>query len=132
MQKAATIPTADRAAGFSLQSLLQLRYLALLTVITTYGLIVLGGTVRATESGTACPDWPLCHGRLVPQFETHVMIEYSHRLAASVVGLMILAVAVWAWRRYRTDRLVVQAASAAMVLLVVQELAGTPPGVETD
>ncbi len=124
MQKAATIPAAQASAGFSLRSALQFRYLALVTVIATYGLIVLGGTVRATGSGTACPDWPLCHGRALPQFETHVLIEYSHRLVASIVGFMILGVAIWAWRRYREDKLVVWAAMAALVLLVAQVLVG--------
>jgi cytochrome c oxidase assembly protein subunit 15 len=124
MQKATVLRPNEPSASFSLQRLIQFRYLALITVIATYGLIVLGGTVRATDSGTACPDWPLCHGRVVPQFETHVMIEYSHRLAASVVGFMILAVAIWAWRRHRSDRLVMRAVSASIVLLFAQVLVG--------
>ena len=38
--------------------------LALVASLATYLLIVLGGLVRATGAGLACPDWPLCHGRL--------------------------------------------------------------------
>jgi len=125
MQKATTLPVAPRERLLvSIREFVQFRYCAVLTVLATYGLIVLGGTVRATDSGTACPDWPLCHGRVVPQFETHVMIEYSHRLVASIVGFMILVVAVWVWRRYRGDKLMTRAAGAAVVLLVVQVLVG--------
>jgi cytochrome c oxidase assembly protein subunit 15 len=83
-----------------LRGLLEYKYFGILTAVVTYGLIVLGGTVRATDSGTACPDWPLCHGQVVPPFETKVMIEYSHRLIASFVGLLILAMVIWGWRRY--------------------------------
>jgi len=105
-----------RPAGFDL--------FALATVLLTYGLIVLGGAVRATDSGTACPDWPLCHGQVLPRLEGHVLVEYSHRLVASIVGVLIFATAVWAWQRHRSDRLVGVAAASAVVLLVAQVLVG--------
>ena len=47
--------------------------------------ISLGGIVRITDSGLGCPDWPLCHGKLLPPLELHTLIEYSHRLSASVL-----------------------------------------------
>jgi heme A synthase len=104
--------------------LVKLPHLALFTVVATYGLIVLGGTVRATDSGTACPDWPLCHGQVVPPFETNVMIEYSHRLVASVVGFLIIGTVVWGWRRYRGNRLFTAGGALVAVLLAGQVLLG--------
>jgi heme A synthase len=114
-------------------SRIQFEYFAALTILLTYGLIVLGGTVRATGSGTACPDWPLCHGRVLPRIEEHVLIEWSHRLVASIVGLFIIAMVIWAWRRAASDPLVRGASMLAVVLLAVQVLVGAATvNTETD
>ena len=56
-------------------------------------LIVVGSIVRTTGSGLACPDWPLCHGRLIPPFQFNVMIEWLHRLLALVTGIALFATA---------------------------------------
>ncbi len=99
MKAATTLDRTLTPAG--LRGIVEYRYFAILTVIFTYGLIVLGGTVRSTDSGTACPDWPLCHGQVIPPLETKVMIEYSHRMVASLVGFLILGLVIWGWRRYQ-------------------------------
>lgn len=100
------------------------RILGVITVLATYGLIVLGGTVRATDSGTACPDWPLCHGNIIPPAETKVLIEFSHRLVASIVGFMIIGTVVQVWRHYRQRAPMKWAAVAAVVLLALQVIVG--------
>jgi heme A synthase len=125
MQKASALRVERRQkAGTALRDRIRFEYFAALTVVLTYALIVLGGTVRATNSGTACPDWPLCNGRVIPEFEEHILIEFSHRLVASIVGLFIIATVVWAWRRAGNDTLVRGAEILAVVLLAVQVLVG--------
>ena len=69
--------------------------LALTTALLMFGLIVIGSVVRTTGSGLACPDWPLCEGRLIPRLEPHVLIEWFHRLFALLVSLMVIATAGW-------------------------------------
>ena len=100
------------------------RYLTLATLIGVFALIVLGGVVRITESGLGCPDWPLCHGRIIPPFDAATLIEYSHRLVASVVGLLVLATLVVAWRRYRSRAWIFRPALFGLVMVIGQSALG--------
>src|ERR671914_2196988 len=69
-----------------------------------FGLIVLGGIVRITGSGMGCgDDWPRCNGEWFPPLDLPTLIESSHRWAAAVVSVLVLAVAAVAWRRHRLE-----------------------------
>jgi heme A synthase len=98
--------------------------LSLVSVVTIFSLVVLGGVVRLTESGLGCPDWPLCHGKVIPPLDTATLIEYSHRLVASLVGVLVVATGVVVWRSYRGRPWLVAPATLGVVLLVFQVLLG--------
>jgi heme o synthase len=97
-----------------------LRRLSTAAAASTLALVAIGGVVRATGSGDACPDWPRCFGRWIPPLSVPTLIEYSHRLAAAITAVLIVAVAWVAWRRARSDRLVLGSAVAAVATVFVQ------------
>ncbi|HEV2012643.1 MAG TPA: heme o synthase [Candidatus Dormibacteraeota bacterium] len=100
------------------------RALSVATALVTYALVVLGGVVRVSGSGLGCPDWPLCHGRLLPPLNLHAIIEYSHRTTASLTSLLVVLTAVVAWSAWRHRRDIVIPAMIALALLAVQVVLG--------
>lgn len=75
----------------------RLGLLALFAAVYTYALIVFGGIVRITGSGMGCgDDWPRCNGQWIPEFTLETLIEYTHRLLAAGIGLVVLAVFAYA------------------------------------
>jgi cytochrome c oxidase assembly protein subunit 15 len=90
----------------------------------TFGLIVLGALVRAHGAGLACPDWPLCFGRLVPAFDLRVAFEWSHRAVAGAVGLGFAGLAVAALRRPAARAACGRWLAVAAALLAAQILLG--------
>jgi cytochrome c oxidase assembly protein subunit 15 len=75
------------------------RGLAWTTVAAVFLLMTLGNIVSSTGSGLACPDWPLCHGSLIPPLRADVLVEYGHRLSAVAASVLLAATIVATLRR---------------------------------
>lgn len=100
-----------------------------LAVASTVGmlLILLGGAlVTKTDSGMGCGrHWPGCNGQLIPDVITvEVLIEFSHRLVTGAVGILIVALAVWAWKSLGHVRETKFLSAMAVFFLVAQALIG--------
>ena len=101
-----------------------LRTVTLAALVAAVGQVTLGGLVRVTGSGLGCPDWPLCDGRAIPSLEFSALIEYAHRLSAIVLGILVLATVVLAWRFYRGDVWITVSITAALAFVVVAAILG--------
>lgn len=60
----------------------------------TFFLILAGAAVTSHDAGLATYDWPLSNGQFFPQMVGNLFWEHGHRLIASAVGLLTIALAV--------------------------------------
>ncbi|WCL48501.1 COX15/CtaA family protein [Leptospira sp. GIMC2001] len=63
--------------------------------ILIYLNIYFGPLVRATDSGLACPDWPLCHGKFIPEYSFQIAMEVGHRFYSGTIGIIIAIGFIW-------------------------------------
>ncbi len=118
------------------------RRLALFGTVLALCVVVLGAYVRLNHAGLGCPDWPGCYGHLTvgqaaqnaasvnaaypdrPLEVKKAWLEMVHRYFASTLGLVIVALAVMAWRNRKDRQQPVKLPLALVALVVFQGLLG--------
>ncbi|HPF58734.1 MAG TPA: COX15/CtaA family protein [Candidatus Competibacteraceae bacterium] len=108
----------------------------------TFIVVLLGAYVRLSDAGLGCPDWPGCYGHLDVPGEAHQIIkaneaypdrpleahkawkEMIHRYFAGTLGLLVLGIAVLAWRNRHQPGQPVLLPSLLVGLVVFQALLG--------
>lgn len=88
-------------------------------VALTYFLLVFGASVRVHGAGLACPDWPLCFGKVIPPIDFQVSLEFGHRVVAGIVSLGFL----WLGARVFAKRALLGATSVRLVVFAAVVLA---------
>lgn len=79
-----------------------LHWFAVLTALATFLLLGAGGLVTSHEAGMSVPNWPNSFDYNMFLFPPSkwiggIFYEHTHRLWATVVGLMTTVLAVWLW-----------------------------------
>ena len=118
------------------------RSLVLIGAILALCVVVLGAYVRLTDAGLGCPDWPGCYGALtVPQSEAAIQNaqaaypnstvlvgkawrEMAHRYLAGSLGLVVLAICIFAWKAKREIKTSAWLPTFLVVLIGFQAMLG--------
>lgn len=95
-----------------------------LLLVMIIGLMALGAGVRAMNAGLSCPDWPLCFGKVIPDFHPAVWFEFVHRAYAGVVALTFFATCGHVLFRRGFPPAAKSAAGAGFFFLLLQIAAG--------
>jgi len=86
--------------------------------------VTLGAIVRVTDSGLACPDWPLCHGKLVPEFDFNILLEYTHRLSASLLMLTIFSTTFITYKILNHNKIAIFAVTGSAITVICAAIFG--------
>jgi len=98
--------------------------LAAFGALATFALLLFGSNVTATNGALVFPDWPLMGGSALPPLTDVTTAHVLHRWVAVVVGIIVIGIALAAWRTQRGHPWVVRLAVTAGILFPVQALIG--------
>jgi cytochrome c oxidase assembly protein subunit 15 len=116
--------------------------LVVAAALLAFCVVVLGAYVRLSDAGLGCPDWPGCYGHIaVPKTDNQLAAaaqafpdkpvesrkawkEMIHRYFAGTLGLLIIAIAIIAWRKRRELQQSPRLPSVLVALVIFQALLG--------
>jgi heme A synthase len=114
-----------------MSSLRMLRRFSYAALVVAFTHLVFGAIVRITGSGMGCGDhWPKCYGHWFPPMDQPTLvIEWTHRLLASILVLAVASLALVAWRHRREAGVggpggVLRPAVAALFVVLAAALLG--------
>lgn len=88
-------------------------------VVSLFILLIWGNLVSGLQAGLACPDWPLCHGKIVPPYRWDIYMEFMHRVIGAIASVFIVALCI---RRFRTYSTAFRLIPLITVLLLVLQI----------
>lgn len=102
-----------------------LEKLTIVTALMAFGQIILGGLVSSNLAGMACPDFPTCNGRWVPDFMSlPITLQFLHRSGALVTAILVIMQTVAILKRREVSEKTRLVAMIVPLIVAVQILIG--------
>jgi len=103
--------------------------LLIATVVLLFSLLAVGAYVTAAGYGGLCglntpEDWPLCNGNLLPPPDIGSIVEYTHRILASLSGLFLILTNIAFWRSREATRTPKMLLLFALVSIIAEIVVG--------
>ena len=99
---------------------------AWITLAYNVVVIIWGVFLRASHSGDGCGQhWLTCNGEVVPSApELKTVIEFSHRVTTAIAGIVVVALVIWAFRKFEKGSPVRKAAVFSLFFIIIEGLIG--------
>jgi heme A synthase len=96
------------------------------TLAYNLAVILWGVFLRASKSGDGCGQhWLTCHGEVIPSApELKTVIEFSHRVTSGIAFFVVLALLIWAFRKFAKGSPVRPAATVSFIFIITEALVG--------
>lgn len=82
-------------------------------------LLIWGNMVAGLKAGLACPDWPLCYGKVLPPFRWDIYMEFMHRVIGGVTSVFII---ILAYKRFMSYMGAGRAVPVITVILLIFQI----------
>ncbi|MBK9215168.1 MAG: COX15/CtaA family protein [Chloracidobacterium sp.] len=99
---------------------------AIFTLVWNLVVILWGVFLRASKSGDGCGQhWLTCQGEVIPSApELKTVIEYSHRITSFLAFVSVLALLLWAYRKFEKGDPIRKTAVLSFIFVVTEALVG--------
>lgn len=90
-----------------------------ITVLLLFLLLVWGNLVAGLKVGLACPDWPLCYGKILPPFRWDIYMEFTHRILGVLTSIFLIILCHKRFRIYSGLNKIIPLLTLSILLLQI-------------